>query len=283
MKNLIIITLALIAFASCQKKPAGANAPAEAPVTESTTPPPPAPAAEEAEPGSDSDILLASNIDETSAQLITLDRTYLGDNLALTFPDEKSGGHIKLLGDDAKKMFDTLVTTSIPVEASEDFAAGQTKIGVDVLCDETALKEEPENKIYSCTLVINYKLGSITELGNPVTIQATTPRPAAYSGQLLSLSIPAEPEAMPAGLIELKPKDSKVLFSVMTATAENQADTDTHKNIKMKTGQKIKCIHAITKTTPEKSEFACFVSIENSLTGAMEALSAPSETEPEQP
>lgn len=267
MKNLLVISLTLIAFSSCQKKPASAEAPAEAPVTESTTPPPPpAPVTEQAEPGSDSDIMLASEVDENSPELITLNRTYLGDNLALTFPSPDKGGHIKLIGDDAKKLFETLQSDVVAVEADEEFAAGRTKIGQSLVCDESALKSEPENKLYTCTLMINYVEGTVASTEQTVVLPASVPTPAAYNGEMLNLLIS---DSVPVGLIELKAKDSKVLFSVLTANAESEPDTETHKNIKVKTGQHIKCAHAVTKSTPEKSEFSCVVNIENSQTGAV--------------
>lgn len=265
MKNLLIISLALIAFASCQKKPASAEAPAEAPMAESATPPP-APVTEQAEPGSDSDVMLASDVDENSPELITLNRTYLGDNLSLTFPHAHSDGALKLIGDDAKKMFEALHTAIIPTEADEEITAGRTKFGVNVVCDEYALKSEPEKTLYTCTFMLNYRDGSINSMGRLQVAPASAPTPAAYNGEMLNLLVS---DSIPVGLIELKPKDSKVLFSVLTATAESEPDTETHKNIKVKTGQHMKCAHAVTKSSPEKSEFSCFVNIENSQTGAV--------------
>jgi len=254
MKRLIFICIVLIAVMSCQKDQSADSG--TSPVAAESTKP-------------DSNVLQVSDIEATSAEPVELSRTYIGDNLTLVSQNDGARtGQIKLIGADAEALYQALWLNALPATANAVFSDIK-KIGSHLLCEEMSMASRPQNKIHTCTFNINYELGSVTALSAPTSEPPAAAPEDAYEGEVLRLMVANS--TLQGGVI-LKPEDSKVLYFALNAIEVEKPATETYKSINRKLGQNIKCLHAITRSSPEKSEFSCAINISNAQTGVVETL-----------
>ncbi len=86
--------------------------------------------------------------------------------VTLVDPHPRNFGVIIIEGPKAKELYDALSATPTdhpePVEGSI-YGPSKRKTGDDYSCSESALDEKPEEKLYSCSLMFDFKAGKIFE------------------------------------------------------------------------------------------------------------------------
>jgi hypothetical protein len=197
--------------------------------------------------------------DENTAAPFSLEKNYLGNNLLLLYPNHENWGSVKIEGQDAKKLFETLQLKVSKTGGNLVWNPSRVKRGSHISCYEESMISSPEKLEYRCSFYIEYRAGSVIENNVQVKMDKTVPElTQTYSGDSLML-IAHHPAKW--GFLKLKGMDAKALFFTMSVEPTTTEGNLNYLPSKKKEGRDITCWATSATATPDKVEHACDIFI----------------------
>lgn len=249
MKKLMLIAIALVGLAACSynddNNDANPMAPAEPAVEDIQT--------------QDAKKSAQSTEDDQKAPQATapfsLDQSYLGKNLTMIYPHSANWGWVKIMGQDAEKLFETLQVKVTEAAGNSMWLPAQVKEGGNIACYKQAMKATPEKMKYTCSIYIDYRKGLVSVISAEIAKDKSVPElEEPYSGETLELKAP---DVRDWGRVRLSGKDAEALYFTMAVEPFSAGGNAVYLPAKQKKGVNINCFEQAAKATPDKPEYVC--------------------------